>query len=174
MLVVVVDDVTLVMNNSSVPTLSTAFWLFSVAMRGDESTETLPWVSRKLSRAAKFAVWKARPIKPLPRDVATTEPNCPGETVEVLVAPMALAAPVFAGDAAKGEADFKKCKACHMIVADDGTVIQKDMQTPDGKERLAAEGSTPGGITPEEFAVHIKREITKWAKVVKASGAKAD
>ena len=28
-----------------------------------------------------------------------------------------LAAPAFAGDAAKGESDFKKCKACHSIVA---------------------------------------------------------
>ncbi len=36
-----------------------------------------------------------------------------------------LAAPAFAGDAAKGEADFKKCKACHAITADDGTAIQK-------------------------------------------------
>lgn len=35
----------------------------------------------------------------------------------------AFAAPAFAGDAAKGEADFKKCKACHAIVADDGTEI---------------------------------------------------
>lgn len=34
-----------------------------------------------------------------------------------------LSAPVFAGDAAKGESDFKKCKACHSIVADDGTKI---------------------------------------------------
>ena len=34
-----------------------------------------------------------------------------------------LAAPVFAGDAAKGESDFKKCKACHSIIADDGTKI---------------------------------------------------
>ena len=41
-----------------------------------------------------------------------------------------LAAPAFAsGDAAKGEADFKKCKACHMIVADDGTEIQKGGKT---------------------------------------------
>lgn len=39
---------------------------------------------------------------------------------------MTLAAPAFAaGDAAKGEADFKKCKACHSITADDGTEIQK-------------------------------------------------
>lgn len=46
------------------------------------------------------------------------------------VAALALAAPAFAsGDAAKGEADFKKCKACHMIVADDGTEIQKGGKT---------------------------------------------
>ena len=42
---------------------------------------------------------------------------------------LALAAPAFAGDAAKGEADFKKCKACHMIVGADGTEIQKGGKT---------------------------------------------
>ncbi len=41
----------------------------------------------------------------------------------------ALAAPAFAGDAAKGEADFKKCKACHAITADDGTEIVKGGKT---------------------------------------------
>ncbi|WP_435259591.1 c-type cytochrome [Thioclava sp. FR2] len=40
-----------------------------------------------------------------------------------------IAAPVFAGDAAEGEAEFKKCKSCHSIVADDGTVIQKGGKT---------------------------------------------
>lgn len=34
-----------------------------------------------------------------------------------------LAAPGFAGDAKKGESEFKKCKACHSIIADDGTKI---------------------------------------------------
>ncbi|MBR9652806.1 c-type cytochrome [Thalassovita aquimarina] len=41
-----------------------------------------------------------------------------------------LAAPAFAeGDAAKGEKAFKKCKACHTIAADDGTVIFKGGKT---------------------------------------------
>lgn len=45
-----------------------------------------------------------------------------------------LAGPAFAdghetGDAAKGEKGFKKCKACHMIVADDDTVIVKGGKT---------------------------------------------
>jgi cytochrome c len=41
----------------------------------------------------------------------------------------ALAAPVFAGDPAAGEDTFKKCKACHSIVAPDGTEIQKGGRT---------------------------------------------
>ncbi len=39
------------------------------------------------------------------------------------------ALPAFAGDAAKGEADFKKCKACHSITAPDGTAVQKGGKT---------------------------------------------
>lgn len=42
---------------------------------------------------------------------------------------LALAGPAFAGDAAKGEADFKKCKSCHAITAPDGTEIQKGGKT---------------------------------------------
>ncbi|SPH18488.1 Cytochrome c-551 [Defluviimonas aquaemixtae] len=46
------------------------------------------------------------------------------------IAPLLLALPAFAeGDAAAGEGDYKKCKACHMIVADDGTEIQKGGKT---------------------------------------------
>lgn len=37
----------------------------------------------------------------------------------------ALAAPALAGDAAQGEKEFKKCKACHSIIGADGTEIQK-------------------------------------------------
>ncbi|MEY5039094.1 MAG: hypothetical protein RL472_2200 [Pseudomonadota bacterium] len=47
-----------------------------------------------------------------------------------LTAALALVAlPAFAGDAAKGEADFKKCKACHSITAPDGTEVQKGGKT---------------------------------------------
>ena len=46
-----------------------------------------------------------------------------------LAAALAIAGPAFAGDAAKGESEFKKCKACHSIVADDGTEIVKGGKT---------------------------------------------
>jgi len=38
------------------------------------------------------------------------------------------------------------------------------------QERLVAEGSEPGGIPPEAFGEHIRREIARWAEVVKVSG----
>lgn len=46
-------------------------------------------------------------------------------TAIVALATVCFAAPGFAQDAAKGESEFKKCKACHAIIADDGTEIQK-------------------------------------------------
>jgi cytochrome c len=40
-----------------------------------------------------------------------------------------LATPAAAQDAAKGEAEFRKCKSCHMIEAPDGTAIVKGGKT---------------------------------------------
>ncbi len=42
------------------------------------------------------------------------------------------------------------------------------------RERLLAEGSEPGGITPDAFAAHIRREIARWAGVVKLAGFKPE
>jgi len=50
----------------------------------------------------------------------------------------------------------------------------KALTTPDVKERLIAQGFEVRTSTPEEFAAYIKTEYTKWSKIVKASGAKAD
>ena len=50
----------------------------------------------------------------------------------------------------------------------------KALAQPAVKERLLSQGAIPGGNTPAEFARLIDAEITKWAGVVKASGAKVD
>lgn len=41
----------------------------------------------------------------------------------------ALAAPALAGDPALGEQEFGKCRACHSIIAPDGTEIQRGGRT---------------------------------------------
>jgi tripartite-type tricarboxylate transporter receptor subunit TctC len=48
------------------------------------------------------------------------------------------------------------------------------MASPELKERFAALGMEPLTSTPEQFASHIRSETTKWAKVVRDSGAKAE
>ena len=48
------------------------------------------------------------------------------------------------------------------------------LQLPDVRERLAAIDFEPVGNTPEQFGALIKEEVARWAKVVKASGAKVD
>ena len=51
-------------------------------------------------------------------------------SVIAAIALSVTAAPAFAaGDAAIGEKEFKKCKACHMIEAADGTSIVKGGKT---------------------------------------------
>ena len=42
------------------------------------------------------------------------------------------------------------------------------------KERLAVLGFDPVSNTPEQFTAYIKVEVTKWAKVIKESGARVD
>ncbi len=52
--------------------------------------------------------------------------------------------------------------------------VRKILKSPDVAKRLADNGLDAVGGTPEELAAYQKSEITKWAKVVKESGAKAD
>ena len=42
------------------------------------------------------------------------------------------------------------------------------------RERLIAGGVDPQGSTPEEFAAYVRSEVEKWARVIKATGAKPD
>ena len=50
----------------------------------------------------------------------------------------------------------------------------KVLQQRDVRERFAALGAEVIGGTPDQFGAYIKKEIPKWTKVVRDSGARAD
>ena len=52
--------------------------------------------------------------------------------------------------------------------------LSKLLQSPELRDRFAAAGMEARSMPPAEFAAFVKREIAKWGKVVKASGAKAE
>jgi tripartite-type tricarboxylate transporter receptor subunit TctC len=52
--------------------------------------------------------------------------------------------------------------------------LVKIIQSPESLERLASVGAFPVANTPEQFAEALRLEVTKWAKVIKEHGIKAD
>ncbi len=107
----------------------------------------------------------------------------PMKAALALAVTLALAvntAPARAGDPAKGQKEFAKCRACHMIEAPDGTVIEKGTRTgPNlwgvigrraGSQAgfaygpsLAAVGAAGLVWTEEELAAYV-RDPAAWLK----------
>jgi tripartite-type tricarboxylate transporter receptor subunit TctC len=94
--------------------------------------------------------------------------------------------PVFPGVPTISEAgvpDFE-CVTWYGVYAPGGTpadiitqlngVLVKELQTPDTRKRLEADGSQVRTSTPKEFANAVKADIEKWTRVVKAAGIKPD
>jgi tripartite-type tricarboxylate transporter receptor subunit TctC len=52
--------------------------------------------------------------------------------------------------------------------------VVRIVQLPEVRERFATLGMVPVGDTPAQFAEHIRSELPKYEKLVKASGAKID
>ncbi len=61
-----------------------------------------------------------------------------------------------------------------VIIAQINRQIAAVLQTPDMRERLAAQGLEAVSSTPAEFSAYIASEVSKWAKVIRQAGVVAD
>jgi tripartite-type tricarboxylate transporter receptor subunit TctC len=52
--------------------------------------------------------------------------------------------------------------------------MMKVLKDPDVRTLMERDGSEPLGSTPEEFGAYFRREVEKYASVIKASGARAE
>ena len=50
--------------------------------------------------------------------------------------------------------------------------IDRILQLPDVKERMAGDGMEPAGGSPERFREVLQRDVAKWQKVVKIGNIK--
>ena len=60
------------------------------------------------------------------------------------------------------------------VIAKWNADVVKVLNSPDVREKMLAQGAEPAPDTPAEFATFIARERDKYARIVKASGAKVD
>jgi tripartite-type tricarboxylate transporter receptor subunit TctC len=60
------------------------------------------------------------------------------------------------------------------IVSRLNSEINNLLRQPEVRAQVGRLGADPAGNTPDEFAAHIKAEIAKWAKVIKAAKIEAN
>ena len=60
------------------------------------------------------------------------------------------------------------------IVKTLGDATARAARAPDLSQKLVEQGAEPVGNSPEEFSKLLRDEVTRWAEVVRVSGAKAE
>ncbi len=60
------------------------------------------------------------------------------------------------------------------IIVKLNATINKAVASPDIRQRLMDQGIEPDAMTPEAFSAFVRREVDKCARIIKASGARAE
>ena len=60
------------------------------------------------------------------------------------------------------------------IIARLNTEILKVLNAPEVKERFGKQGVEVRTSTPEQFSTFLRSEVTRWGKVIREAGIKAD
>lgn len=69
---------------------------------------------------------------------------------------------------------FAPAKTPRPIVARVNAALVKTVHSAEIQAQFLALGADPVGSTPEEFAAFVRRDLEKYAKIVKVSGARVD
>jgi tripartite-type tricarboxylate transporter receptor subunit TctC len=73
-------------------------------------------------------------------------------------------------DASTWNGLFAPARTPAAIVAKLNADVLAILKTREMHERLSAQGAEPAGTSPEELAAIVKREVVKWAKVIREAG----
>jgi tripartite-type tricarboxylate transporter receptor subunit TctC len=125
-----------------------------VALTFATAPSAVPYV--KSGRLLALGVSTAKRVAALPEVPTIAEAGVPGYEAagwNALVAPTGTPQPVI-----------EKLNAA----------VIKIVRAPTMSSFLSGQGADPDTGTPAELATYLKSEIVKWAKVVKASGARVD
>ena len=141
-----------------IPYKAATFALLDVAGGQVQFTFTvLPAVlpMMKIGKVRTLAVTSSKrtPLAPELEAIAETVPGYEADAFQGMVAPAGV------------PPDIVK-----QLAADIGAIVK----LPDIRERILADGAEPIGSTPDVFGAFLKKEMLKWGKVVKESGARPD
>ena len=125
-----------------------------VSLMFDNMPSALPHVKAGKLRALAVSTTKRSPVTPEVPTVA--ESGLPGFEVSAWFAVLAPAA------------------TPREIVNRAHGILVKALQSSDVRERLSSQGAEPIGNTPEQFTAQMKRDLAKWAKVVRDANIRLD